>query len=99
MKEMGCVYRRSNLLIVSQEENMKTAIVAGLIATALVTGAAGCMSGMHGRMMAGMTRSQASTGEGSTSDNMMSMGQKGMMDCCTDQCPMMKGKSAKPQPS
>lgn len=78
---------------------MKTVLAAGLIAMALVTGAAGCMSGTHGRMM----RSQASSGEGSTSHNMMSMGQKGMMpgmmDCCTDQCPMMKGKASKAQPS
>ena len=82
---------------------MKTAIVAGLLALALVTSAAGCMSGMHGRMMGGMTRNQASSGEGSTSDNMMSMGQKGMMsgmmECCNEQCPMMKGKTTKAQPS
>jgi hypothetical protein len=79
---------------------MKTVIVAGLIVTALVTGAAGCR--MHGRMMDGMMHSQAS-GERSASDSMMSMGQKGMMpgmmDCCNEQCPMMKGKAGKSQPS
>jgi hypothetical protein len=77
---------------------MKTGLVAGLIVMALVTSAAGCMSGMHGRMMG----HQASSAEGSSSgsDNMMSMGQKGMMmDCCNEYCPMMKGKAGKPQPS
>jgi hypothetical protein len=82
---------------------MKMVIVAGLIAMALITSAAGCMSRMHGRM-AGMMGSQAS-GErsDSASDSMMSMGQKGMgpgmMDCCNEQCPMMKGNGVKPQPS
>ena len=84
---------------------MKTGIVAGLVVMALVTGATGCMSRMHDRMMAGMMDSQASSGErsSSASDNMMSMGQKGMMpgmmDCCNEQCPMMKGNGVKPQPS
>ncbi len=78
---------------------MKTLIVAGLLVMALVTGATGCMSRMHDRMMAGMMGNQ----ERSSSDNMMSMGQKGMMpsmmDCCNEQCPMMKGKASKGQPS
>jgi hypothetical protein len=76
---------------------MKTVFVAGLIAIALGT-SAGCMSRMHGRMM----HSQAS-GERSGSDGMMSMGQKGMMpgmmECCNEQCPMMKGKASKSQQS
>jgi hypothetical protein len=83
---------------------MKTVIMASFVALALGT-ATGCMSRMHGRMMQGMMSSQTSSGEatGAASDNMMSMDRKGMMssmmDCCNEQCPMMKGKHSKSQPS
>jgi hypothetical protein len=87
-----------------RRKNMKTAIVAGLIAMALATTAAGCMSRMHGRMMDGMMRNQASSAEGSGSaSDKMGMHRQGMMssmmECCNEQCPIMKGKAGKTQPS
>jgi hypothetical protein len=75
---------------------MKKIAITSLIALALTT-AAGCrqhMGGMmHGSMMQGMGGSSEKSDSSGSGMMMGNMGGKGMMTYCTEQCPMMKGKS------
>ena len=73
---------------------MKIFAIAGLIALAVTTGS--CRPNMRGIMQGGMMgMSGQPAGKSDSGDGMMmgDMAGKGMMSCCTAQCPMMKGKS------
>jgi len=76
---------------------MKKIAIAGFIALALTT-TAGCRTHMGGMMQGGMMQGMSGqSGDKSDSSGsgmiMGNMGGKGMMTCCTEQCPMIRGKS------
>jgi hypothetical protein len=81
---------------------MKSIAIAGLVALALGTTAAGCRPHMWGMMMQGMGEQSSSENPSSAKAMMGHMPgndmMREMMQCC-EQCPMMNGKGSPTQMS